>query len=404
MAITIQEYRSRIGRYLPKLKYRNTSLNNCDINLETRISNTSGRFCLIVIFSLVLSSSLSTNLELQQQNNPQNINFITSLKSSKSSNPVMMKQSSAYIELSNFHARYTNGNRQARGIKIAHLNKGPGHLATKINDIENVISGLHPHILGVSEANLFHHQDLQKVQIADYNLLTYPTLSNPDLNYSRIVTYVHKSIVCKTRPDLMSNNYTSIWIQVGLPRQKQILVCQTYREWQLLHQPDHTSKNIPAQLQRWIMFLDQWEKALNTGLEVVVSGDMNINHLDWAVPSNRQSSQTKKLKTLIEQLFQRILPHSVSQCVTVATRYMQGQAGTGIDHFYTNRPDKLSSVQAQVWGGSDHRIIFATRYSRVVCRNVRYVKKRAYKKFDYDAFLAEIDQIQWWDIYQCENF
>ena len=154
MAITIQEYRSRIGRYLPKLKYRNTSLNNCDINLETRISNTSGRFCLIVIFSLVLSSSLSTNLELQQQNNPQNINFITSLKSSKSSNPVMIKQSSAYIELSNFHARYTNGNRQARGIKIAHLNKGPGHLATKINDIENVISGLHPHILGVSEAKV----------------------------------------------------------------------------------------------------------------------------------------------------------------------------------------------------------------------------------------------------------
>ena len=142
--------------------------------------------------------------------------------------------------------------------------------------------------------------------------------------------------------------------------------------------------------------MDQWQRALNTGLEVVVCGDMNINHLDWAVPSNRQSSQTKKLKPLIEQLFDQILPHSVSQCVTVATRVMRGQPETGIDHFYTNRPDKLSSIQTQFWGGSDHKIIFATRYSKVIKKSVRYVKKRSYKNFDPDQFLAEIFKVKWW--------
>jgi hypothetical protein len=305
--------------------------------------------------------------------------------------------------MSNFYARYTYGNRQARGIKIAHLNKGPGHLANKINDIENVISGLHPHILGISEANLFQCHDIQDVQIPNYNLHTCPTLSNPDLGYSRVVVYIHNSIVCKPRPDLMNNDYSSVWMQVGLPRQKQILVCQTYREWQLLHQTSKDSNTVAAQLERWIMFLDQWEKALDTGLEVVVCGDMNINHLDWAVPSNRQSSQTRKLKPLIEQLFNRILPHSVSQCVTVATRFMRGQPETGIDHFYTNRPDKLSSVQTQFWGGSDHRILFATRYSKVIRKNVRYVKKRSYKNFDSNIFLAEVDKLKCWDIYQCES-
>ena len=183
------------------------------------------------------------------------------------------------------------------------------------------------------------------------------------------------SIVCKPRPDLMSSDTSSIWMQVGLPRHKQFLVFQTYREWQLLNQADSSSKNIPAQLGRWVTFLDQWERALSSGLEVVVCGDMNINHLDWGLASNRQSGQTKKMKSLIEQLFQRILPHSVSQCVTVATRFMSGQPQTGLDHFYTNRPDKLSPVQAQFCGGSDHKLIFAIRYSKVINKNVRYVRK-----------------------------
>ena len=163
------------------------------------------------------------------------------------------------------------------------------------------------------------------------------------------------------------------------------------------------TKNVSAQLERWVTFLDQWEKALNSGLEVVVCGDMNINHLDWAVPSNRQSSSTKKLKSLIELLFDRILPHGVAQCVTGATRVIAGQAGTGIDHMYTNRPDKLSQVQTQFWGGSDHKLILATRYSKMIRKNVRYVKKRSYKNFDKSAFLAEIEKIKWWDIYKCES-
>ena len=161
--------------------------------------------------------------------------------------------------------------------------------------------------------------------------------------------------------------------------------------------------NIGPQLARWVMFLDQRERVLLSGLEVVVCGDMNINHLDWAAPSDRQSSQTKKLKSLIEQLFNRILPHNVSQCVTVPTRVMNGQPETGLDHFYTNRPDKLSPIQTQFWGGSDHKLILATRFSKVIRTNVRYVKKRSYKNFHPQEFLEEVAKIRWLEIYQCES-
>ena len=201
-----------------------------------------------MIFSLVLSSTQSTNLppEIKYKN----INFNTTLIASKSTSLVITNQTSAFVALSNFYARYTNGNRQARGIKIAHLNKSPDYLATKNNEIGNAIFGYSPHIFGISEANLFKNQDIQDVQIVDYNLHTCPTMSNPDLGYSRIVVYTHKSIVCKLRPDLMNNSYSSIWMQVGLPRQRQILVCQTYCEWQLLHKADTSSLSVPAQLER----------------------------------------------------------------------------------------------------------------------------------------------------------
>ena len=85
----------------------------------------------------------------------------------------------------------------SKGIKIVHFNKGGGFLATKKPEIECIVAKLHPHILGISEANLFEGQNQMDVAISDYNLYLCPTMYNPELAYSRIVVYVHKSLVCK---------------------------------------------------------------------------------------------------------------------------------------------------------------------------------------------------------------
>ena len=183
---------------------------------------------------------------------------------------------------------------------------------------------------------------------------------------------------------------------MGLPNQRQF-----YREWQLLNQQNMSSQSVQAQLYRWVIFLDQWEAVM--GHEVLVLGDMNINHLDWSLPIGQQSSQTVKLRPLIEKLFSKIFPYSVCQCVSVPTRFMQGQHPTGLDHFYTNQPTKLSVVETQFWGGSDHKLICATRHSKAFKRCARYVQKRCYKHFVLWEFLAELSKISWWDLYKCEE-
>ena len=146
----------------------------------------------------------------------------------------------------NFLARYTYGNRKKNGIKIVHWNKGPSFLENKMT-----------HIFGLSEANLFDHHDLNNVQLPDYTLHTCPTLSNNQLKVSRVVVYTHSSLVVKPRPDLMNNNISAIWLEVGLPRKRKILVCNTYREWGHLRQEDKSSHSVPEQLERWKFEVDE---------------------------------------------------------------------------------------------------------------------------------------------------
>ena len=399
MGVCIQEYRFRIGSFLPKArklvkddsKYHRNYL-KLPCNIWVLLLAVSTVILLFTDASTNRAEPIKQNLQLKPI--PAYYILVT---------PVIVPQVSCYWELSNFYARYLYGNKQPKGIKIAHFNKGQGYLASKKHEIGHLISELSPHVLGISEANFFKNHCEDDVQFKDYNFHKCPTLDNPDLEYSRIIIYTHKSLICKPRTDLMSDKCSSIWLQIGLPNQKQILVCQFYREWQLLNQNDELSQSVQAQLQRWLNFLHQWEQALLSGLEVIVLGDMNINHLDWSLPIGCQSSQTKKLRPLIEQLFTRIFPHSVSQCVTVPTRFWPGQAPTGLDHFYTNHPEKLSVVQSQFFGGSDHKVISATRFSRMIKSKARYVHKRCYKYFDISNFLHDLSKISWWDVYNCND-
>ena len=133
------------------------------------------------------------------------------------------------------------------------------------------------------------------------------------------------------------------------------------------------------------------------------SSDLNINHCNWTEPSLPATNQTSKLRSLIKALFSQILPHGVSQCVVGPTRHWPGQPSTGLSHYYTNKPEKLSPVTKQYCGGSDHMLIFATRYSRSVKTSSRYVRKRSYKNFNPAEFVQAVQQVSWWEVYLCDD-
>ena len=77
---------------------------------------------------------------------------------------------------------------------------------------------------------------------------------------------------------------------------------------------------------------------------------MNLRFLNWHDDNISAASQTYKLRPLVLELFNRIIPHGFVQVVSVATRVGSGQKPSGLDHIYSNFPEKLSEVQVKKLG------------------------------------------------------
>ena len=242
-------------------------------------------------------------------------------------------------------------------------------------DVETIVQTHKPHILGLGEANFRHDHDVEDVQLQGYTLHLDSSVDNPNLGMARVAVYTHNILRVKRREDLEDDTVAAVWLECGLPNQKSFLVCAGYRQWRLLGQPDNTSASVPEQLARWTVFLDKWEKALQEDKEVIVTLDANIEHLTWRMQDSLpQHSSSARLKSLIDALFNRIIPMGVTQLVTGATRMERGQPRTGLDHLYTNKVDKLSAVQTFFSGTSDYKLLKVLRYTKSFKHLPRYVK------------------------------
>ena len=106
---------------------------------------------------------------------------------------------------------------------MAHWNAGSAHLHNKMTELELAVADHQPHLLGISESNFKQGHNLEDVQLPDYELLLSKTIENGNLGVSRVVCYKHNSLVGGLREDLMSDNFSSIWIEIR--RKKKLLVC-----------------------------------------------------------------------------------------------------------------------------------------------------------------------------------
>ena len=348
--------------------------------------------CLLILFSITLCAVLTQQLHSKQHTHFKgSIHFLYKVNVLSWSS---LSFKSSEILDHNFLAKYRFGNKGQQGIRILHWNKGPSFLENKKDELETVIKHYKPHIFGVSEANFFKHHDKEKVQIPEYTMYTCPTLQNDDLKVSRVVVYAHNSVIVTPRTDLMNEKVSAIWLEVGLPHKRKILICNMYREWGYLNQSDKTSHSLRAQFERWQIVIENWERALQEGREVVLLGDININSLKWMKDNLSAGDTTHKLRPLIDLLFEKIVPFGVSQLVTTPTHH-----DSCLDHLYSNKPEKLVDTVALYNGGSDHKMIYTVRYAKDINRKTRYMRKRQFKNFDVESFKSDIHAQKWLDIY-----
>ena len=74
-----------------------------------------------------------------------------------------------------------------------------------------------------------------------------------------------------------------------------------------------------------------------------------------------------------------------------------------IDHIYTNAKFRCSAAQVISFGDSDHDLIGYTRYSKNPPIPSRIVVKRSYKNFNKQAFLSDVENIDWSEVLGCED-
>ena len=364
-------------------------------------------FLLLLLGSAVLHSDF-VNLTKQEisRNYFEDGRFYTPGLSIEYSEASFTAPRSTFVQDFNFLGRYNNGNcRRRNGLRMAHINLGGGFLINRLNEIEHIVEDYKPHVLGISETRFDHNHSLQDITIENYDIYFSKTLLNPILKTSRCAVFVHKDIVVKERKDLMNDIFSSVWLELGLPKHKKILVANFYREWQYLHQGpnDNSSGTVVAQLGRWNSFLEQWKMAILEEKEVHCMGDANIDFMKWKDPSQPGEQDKGRLQSLISELFERIIPHGFVQLITGPTRVQRGQIPSGLDHYYTNRPHRANNIHTYYHGSSDHKLIFAVRHSQVKFSKPRITMKRCYKNFDPDLFLAEVRSISWWEVYSCDN-
>ena len=132
----------------------------------------------------------------------------------------------------------------------------------------------------MSESNLRRSHDKSLIDIDGYSLHTTSMIRNPERQVSRLVAYVKEGIVVKRREEFEKEDFSSIGMEVGLPKQRKFLICGVYREWAHLRTDGGFNEDTGSTIEqerRWNQFLDCWEDALDETEDVSVIGDVNID-------------------------------------------------------------------------------------------------------------------------------
>ena len=248
-------------------------------------------------------------------------------------------------------------------------------------------------MLGLGEAQFKKDQLLEEVQQPGFTL--HMDSCQSSLGVTRCAVYTHNSLSVKRRDDLEDEGIATVWLQLGLPAQKGILLMCGYRQWRLPGQVDGgaASVTVPAQRERWNKILSQWEKALGENREVICAMDANIDALAWMSEDTPEVQASEKLKPLMEDLFEKIMPHGISQLVQVPTHTQHGVATKCLDHLYSTNPEKLLNIEAEFTGMSDHKLVKVKRFSKTLKQCPRYVRKRCFKNFDKEEFKLRVGKM-----------
>ena len=294
-----------------------------------------------------------------------------------------------------------NGNRRL-GYNLAMWNCRKGLLtfeneaSSKLVDIKNLIETKKLHMLCLVESDLHSEvsryrraqplttKDIQgKLHIPGYKIFLPTTWEKH--GQARLMVYAKEELNVKVwQPGHNVNDLPSISFLISLGREKQTAVNFFYREF-----TGGVSglSDIASQNERLTRQIDHWRSICKSKRDFVSLGDANLCSIKWHDEKYHRQEQVAMVQSFL-------LETASSQLVQGYTRSEIIQGGelsrSGIDHCYTNVPEKLSRPEVLVVGDSDHLGVVVTKFTRSPPIKPKTVMKRSYKNFNIEKFLTDI--------------
>ena len=409
--ISLVEYRSRIGQFCPSLKSRKYLYRDY-LYKENSFKESRGKpvyyltqsFLRTVLLLLVLTLAWRA----APNTHPSSV-LLTSCSVTSKVTPYSWTVNTGGIvisrtvgkQLGNFWARYKHGNKtNIKGLKNLHLNIRK--IRNKVSEIRNIIKQETPNIFGPSECDLKKEGfNTDTLKIPGYDVL-FPQSWDAH-GFARVLVYIKKTLSYEQVPDLEHDLVQSVWLRGGFKNGKVLYFCHAYRE--------HSSQlgdSMNSQKEYLNILLKQWEDATMYNFsvepnEVHVSLDMNLDYQkeSWLQPTYRLCSLTRLVQNMCNA-------NNFSQLVTEPTRSMYNSVSNTteiscIDHVYCNAKHKCSPPTVISCGASDHDLISYVRYSKPPPSPARTIRRRSYKEFIEEDFLADISAVNWTDVYTTED-
>ena len=258
----------------------------------------------------------------------------------------------------------------SRNIHIGHLNVY--HLYNKVPDLSVFLTRPSPfHLFGVTESRLHSSISDDAVSIPNFHVYRRDAGRHRDTG---IAVYVHTSIqhFTKRRTDLESSMVESVWLELRAHKATPLLVCFLYR-------------NPSSTLEWYDDFTQMLDTAHHSGAEILILGDININML---VPNPIWETTTA--------LF------GLKQLINTPTR-VTASSSTLLDHIYTNNKSRVLGTHVAEIGISDHYAV-CCNWALKVDKTTRThqhttITYRSLKRFDKDAFLADLSTVPFDSVY-----
>ena len=130
--------------------------------------------------------------------------------------------------------------------------------------------------------------------------------------------------------------------------------------------------------------IDLWKEACNEGKELILVMDDNI---DTNITNNSTTNTS-----LLSMIDNHLNSHNIARLNTDNTHFCTNQAPCSIDHFYSNIPDKISSVTTHNHIITDHKVISAIFNHNKQIYTPKFIRTKNYSLLTRTSLVQTLKQ------------